>query len=264
MTMSEVSEKKAITSSDFPVVLFGAGGTLLHANPPLRIFYQSQLKLMGHAFTDLEIEKALIRSLKRLNEQSEKDDSYQSKAATFVDILLDELALGDAEKIKDMRIRLLDAYTNSIRVVIADTTVKVCEELKERGYRLGIISNWGFQLNEILRLQGVLDLFDSVITAMDVGYAKPHPEIFKAALEDLDVGANEVVFVGSSFASDIVGAQRAKMQTILYDPEHIELRALDPEDTSSKVVPIDHLRKNRALQGIKVITKFEELKDYCK
>ena len=53
------------------------------------------------------------------------------------------------------------------------------------------------------------------ISAADIGYLKPDPRIFEAALERLELQPNEVVFVGDSREADIAGAQNFGMKAIL-------------------------------------------------
>jgi putative hydrolase of the HAD superfamily len=56
---------------------------------------------------------------------------------------------------------------------------------------------------------------DASISAADIGYLKPDPRIFEAALESLKLQPNEVVFVGDSREADIAGAQNFGMKAIL-------------------------------------------------
>jgi putative hydrolase of the HAD superfamily len=261
--MSELFEKSAITSSEFPVLLFDAAGTLFHHHPALKTFYFHAFKKLGFEFTEAEIHRALLGALRRLNKDSRDSDEYEFKPASFVEALIVELKF-EASEVADLEKKLLEAFAIGMKIVLPNTVVDSLDELKKRGYRLGIVSNWTFQLGELLRVQGVLDLFDSIVTAHEVGFAKPRREIFEAATEDLDIDPKQCVFVGSSYAADIVGAQRLEMLPVLYDPEHTQLRALEPIDTSGKVVSIEKLRQNRNIQGVKVITKFEELLDFCK
>jgi HAD superfamily hydrolase (TIGR01549 family) len=235
----------------------------MHHEPSLKKFYFVELKKLGYSFSEKDVERALINALKKLNKQSQENESFQMERNALLKEFLAALNFKDEDATK-LREKLTEAFSEHMRMVIPNSALDLCEELKKRGYRLGIVSNWTYQLGELLRLQGALDLFDSIITAHEVGVAKPHPEIFNAVVEDLDVDAEKCVFVGSSYAADVVGCQRVKMLPILYDPELTELRALEPLDTSSKVVSIENLRKNRSIEGVKVITKFDELLDFCK
>ncbi|MEO0564477.1 MAG: HAD family hydrolase [Chloroflexota bacterium] len=53
--------------------------------------------------------------------------------------------------------------------------------------------------------------------AADVGYLKPHPAIFEAALSCVDVAPENAVFVGDNLNADIVGAQRIGMKAVWRD-----------------------------------------------
>jgi putative hydrolase of the HAD superfamily len=91
--------------------------------------------------------------------------------------------------------------------------------LHDHGVGVGIVTN-AYQpmaLREIeLRTHRLLDYFPSCrLSAADVGYLKPHPYIFKAALECAGVEPHEAVFVGDDLHADILGAQRAGIKAVL-------------------------------------------------
>jgi len=87
--------------------------------------------------------------------------------------------------------------------------------------RLGVVSNTfipGHVLDRHLSQLGLLEYFPARIYSCDVMYRKPHPQIFRVALERLGVAAQEAVFVGDSLAADIAGAARVGMASVLKDP----------------------------------------------
>lgn len=91
--------------------------------------------------------------------------------------------------------------------------------LRDAGLRFGIVTN-AFApmfLRDIeLELHGLLDYFPECrLSAADVGWLKPHPDIFETALSCLGLVADEVVFVGDNLTADIAGAQAAGMKAIL-------------------------------------------------
>ncbi len=261
--MAQVFGKSPVTSSEFPVVLFDAGGTLLHFNPPLEKLVEAQLEHSGHARSLEEIEKAWVKVLYQLNRDVEVSENFSPPDHYWLDHILRELKVPDFEAAK-LRLRIVEAQT-ALRVVIAEPVIFLCDILKQRGYRLGVVSNWNERLPEIFRLQGCLDLFEVVICAAGrPEYQKPHAAPFREALEDLDVDPKNALFVGESFALDVIGAQRAGMKAVLYDPTYRELKALaeSTPEVLSKVVSIDLLRQNRRLHGVKVITKLMELEEF--
>ncbi len=91
--------------------------------------------------------------------------------------------------------------------------------LRERGLKFGIVTN-AFQpmwLRDVeLKAHGLFDFFpDCRFSAADVGYLKPHPSIFGAALACLGTTPEETIFVGDNPIADIAGAQGAGMRAIL-------------------------------------------------
>lgn len=94
--------------------------------------------------------------------------------------------------------------------------------LSER-YRLAVVSNTS-DTNLVpahLDAMGVRGHFDAVILSVDVGWRKPHPAIFAAALEELGIEPHHAVFVGDSFEPDYQGPTQAGIRSFLIDPEHV-------------------------------------------
>jgi putative hydrolase of the HAD superfamily len=62
----------------------------------------------------------------------------------------------------------------------------------------------------------LLKYFDDCrFSAADVGYLKPHPRIFEAALDCIGSKPEETVFVGDSPVADVAGAQGAGIKAVL-------------------------------------------------
>lgn len=86
--------------------------------------------------------------------------------------------------------------------------------LKQRGLRLGVISNFDSRLHEVLCVLGLRPYFDSLHISTEVGAAKPDVAIFQAALRDNQLAAAQAVHVGDSWREDMQGAQAAGLQPI--------------------------------------------------
>lgn len=90
--------------------------------------------------------------------------------------------------------------------------------LRARGYRLGLISNtyWAADLHDRhLAEHGLLEFFPVRVYSCDAPYQKPHPGIFKLALDALGVEAGQAAYVGDRPDVDVAGAQGAGMLGIL-------------------------------------------------
>ena len=80
---------------------------------------------------------------------------------------------------------------------------------------IGLVSNYpcGATLRRALSALGIGERFAPIVISGEVGYVKPHPRIFEVALDGLGVAPERVLFVGDSWASDMVGAHAAGMAT---------------------------------------------------
>ncbi|MGH0035741.1 MAG: HAD family hydrolase [Myxococcota bacterium] len=70
-----------------------------------------------------------------------------------------------------------------------------------------------------LEAMGLSGCFRRVFTSVELGTRKPHPEIFRHALRELDIGPTECVFVGDDLLADYRGARGAGIRGLLIDPE---------------------------------------------
>ena len=100
-------------------------------------------------------------------------------------------------------------------------------ELRERGLRLVVVSNWDWSLPSWLERAGLAPLVDGVVSSAVAGHAKPSPAIFRIALELAGAEPAEAVHVGDSLSSDVGGARAAGLRGVLIaragdPPEDVE------------------------------------------
>jgi putative hydrolase of the HAD superfamily len=94
----------------------------------------------------------------------------------------------------------------------------VLETLRPR-YRLGIVSNFDNPptARRALNHYDLTPFFDPIVISGEIGWRKPHAEIFLAALHGLGVSAEQVLFVGDTPWADIVGAKEIGMDVVWID-----------------------------------------------
>jgi len=86
--------------------------------------------------------------------------------------------------------------------------------LREKGYKLGIISNTHWRILEGSRRE-FEKFFDVITLSYEHGYAKPHPSIFVTAINKLETKANHCLHVGDDPIADVQGAKSVGMKTAL-------------------------------------------------
>ena len=88
-------------------------------------------------------------------------------------------------------------------------------------YNLHIITN-GFSEVQYIKLEhcGLAQFFDEVIISEQVGVKKPHPYIFKFAVERVGGTVNNSIMIGDNLQVDIAGARNAGMDQVFVNHIH--------------------------------------------
>jgi putative hydrolase of the HAD superfamily len=114
--------------------------------------------------------------------------------------------------------RYLEAEHSEWRpaVSLASTTHALLDALRERGLRLGLVSNavdppW--LLHRDLAELGLAERLDVALFSSEVGWRKPHPAMFEQALAALEVEPARSLFVGDSLVNDVGGAAALGIHT---------------------------------------------------
>ncbi len=96
---------------------------------------------------------------------------------------------------------------------LMEGAAEFCETLSKK-YMLVVASNGYYNMQENrLRLGGILPYISRIYTSFEIGYSKPDIRFFEYILKDLDVRREEVLMVGDSLTSDILGATSAGIDT---------------------------------------------------
>ncbi|UCE10983.1 MAG: HAD family hydrolase [Candidatus Thorarchaeota archaeon] len=121
---------------------------------------------------------------------------------------------GDLERLGRKYQDLWEAFEETYTPVLKPDTRGVLEGLSDRGYRLGLATNWS-DPSEQLRKDGILDFFQSVQYSLVPGYSKPSPYMLFRNAQVLGLNPRMCAFVGNSIRVDIEAARRAEMLPIL-------------------------------------------------
>ncbi len=122
---------------------------------------------------------------------------------------------------------------------------ELLERFRDGGLRLGLISNTfvpGEVLDRHLEQLGLIDLLPVRVYSCNVRYRKPHGRVFRLALKQAGLRADETLFVGDSLKADILGARRAGMISVLKDPTG--------RHDGAKIRPAHRIRKLAELEDI--------------
>jgi HAD superfamily hydrolase (TIGR01662 family) len=105
--------------------------------------------------------------------------------------------------------------------IVPDDVRRNLPFLKEAGYSMAVVSNRDKPFQETLISHGLSEYFPYSLAGGEVDIYKPEPGIFEHALKQMKVTARETVYVGDNYYADVVGARRAGLAAVLYDPHLI-------------------------------------------
>ena len=115
--------------------------------------------------------------------------------------------------------------------IVPEDVRRVLPQLKQAGYILAVISNRDKPFQDLLQEHGIGEFFDFSLAAGEVNTFKPEPGVFEHALRRVNLSPQEAIYVGDNYYADVVGARRAGLRPVLYDPLGI---FPDPDCTTIK------------------------------
>lgn len=214
------------TARRYSTILFDMGYTLVYFEPPQEVIVQEALRAAGVTRSAAEIQAAVevvwgeyyrdaavttFPATEAYDRQIQHDLSQS---------LLFELGLrGSAEPLRVYTGALESSFSRPGVIRPYPEALEVLAALRESGYRLGIVSNWSWNLRERVAQAGLDGHFDLVWASAYAGCNKPHPDIFYQALTRLAVPRERALYVGDSYDHDVIGARNAGVDVALLDRE---------------------------------------------
>ncbi len=196
--------------SRIEAILFDAGQTFLFPDFP---FLKNLLTEYGVATDILPLQKGAALAREKTFRYREKENwkDYLTFWMQYVG--------ASAAAIPEILTRILERHKREHLWSWSDpTAAEVFAALKNRGYRLGIISNSDGSIASSMQKFGFAPFFDCMIDSHVVGVEKPDPRIFAMALQQIGLPAEHCAYIGDNYDRDVIGARRAGLVPILIDP----------------------------------------------
>ena len=203
-------------------LLFDLGNTLL--------FFDAEEQLQ-HVLS--QADQALFDSLQAHGYNLESDFEqdfrrrmnlyYQEREAEFVEYttryvlrnLLEEKGLLVSNHALNEALAAYHIVTQAHWQVESDA-IPTLQKLKKQGYRLGLVSNAGDDLDvqNLVNKAGIRSFFQVILTSAAEGIRKPNPHIFWRALDTLSCEPEQAAMIGDTLGADILGARNAGIFSI--------------------------------------------------
>lgn len=204
--------------SGVKVILFDAGDTLLAYRRPLRVLLQDYLMQHQVIVSRERIAKAL-EVINPLYERLRRHcRTLEEEQQMWLDLSRELLHLLLPNHPPELAGPIARWFMESWRLHKVFSDVRsTLRELKERGYRLGVVSNWEPSLPGLLERLGLGRFFEAVVSSSGEGLWKPDPRLFLVAVGRFAVAPEEAASVGDDPWRDVESAEAAGLKAILLD-----------------------------------------------
>lgn len=117
-----------------------------------------------------------------------------------------------------------------------DGALETLTELRRRGHRLALLTNGCslFQRRKLTRYT-LEPLFELILIEGELGYGKPDPRVFQAALQHFEATPDEAWMIGDNLDADIGGAQALGIAGVWHDADGRGLAA-EPRAVPQRVI----------------------------
>jgi putative hydrolase of the HAD superfamily len=203
-------------------VFFDAGHTLLYAHPDIGSVYAGVTATFGVQLAPERFAETFVPVFKEATKiySATSTASDPQDYAMWQDItrrIYDRLPPLSDIPFDDWFQSLYRRFGEPSAWKFYDDVVSVLGDLRARGLKIGIVSNWDSRLQAISDGLGLTPLVDFIVISAQVGVRKPDPGIFRLALEKAGVRPEEAIHVGDLPEEDAEGARRAGLRPVLID-----------------------------------------------
>lgn len=203
-------------------VFFDAGHTLLYAHPDLGTVYAQTTAPLGVEIAAERFAEAFVPVFKEATLAYAKSSSASDAQdyAMWRDItrrIYDRLPALARIEFDSWFHALYERFGDPGVWRLYDDVEAVLTQLRARGLKIGVISNWDSRLRGISEGLGLTRLVDFLVISAEAGVRKPDPRIFRMALEKAGVDADAAIHVGDLPEEDAEGARRAGVRPVLID-----------------------------------------------
>jgi len=224
------------------VISFDAGFTLIYTEPPVGTVYAKIAGGFGYRLNGEEVHARFRETWKTKSSRHQQEkikalanekQAYQWWKGIVKESLGEKV---DPEDVDDIFSKCFQEYAKGDYWRLYPEVLQTLTALREKGFRLVVLSNWDRRLLRTLKDLRLDGFFERIYISTLIGYAKPNPGAFQHILNDLKVSPHEILHVGDTLAEDILGAQQANIRAV-----RIDRRGRKSRSTPDKIPVISSL-----------------------
>ena len=200
------------------VVLFDVGDTLVRVDPSWGAVYAQACREFGLPVNDADVASAAdAESAAGFWDgsgpfEATREASFQRIKAFDERIMV---RLGHPDLPERFYRRIAELFEAVEAWHVFPDVAGALDRLAEARIPAVVVSNWMWGLPELLHDLDLARHFEHIVVSSRVGYDKPHPAIFRHALELAGAHASHAIHVGDNPATDVGGARSAGVAPVL-------------------------------------------------
>lgn len=185
---------------------------------------------MGNVLIDFDPRK-YVEEL-NIQDDAEKEKIFKATYLNYKSIYMDYGMMTDEDFVDHVVNGLGEEYRDKIKKLILNWTdylhpiegmEDLVAELKEKGYKIYLLSNASFNQHNYWEKIPVHKYFDGKIVSCDVGEVKPFREIYEALYKKFNIKPEESFFI-DDLIINIFGANRTGMAGYVFTGDANDLR----------------------------------------
>ena len=197
--------------------LFDYGGTLDTAATHWYYVFKAAYPHIGYQIADEQLREAYVTGERALAKERIilPEDNFFTLLQKKITIQLHYLETSllliqfDSDATRKQTIQRLATYCDDFARQHVQQSAQVLEQLKQRGHRFIMVSNFYGNLHQVLSTYAIDHYFDSIIESAVVGIRKPDPAIYLLAARCIGSTPENCAYVGDNPVRDVEGAKAA-------------------------------------------------------
>lgn len=220
-----------LQNNQYKAVIFDLHYTILRPVPSRGVMYQRIFKQHGFNARPREIKKVFSEVWSKYGNDKISEDSknhYKEKNIeewwfNFHLKMLKKLGLQNKKIAEIINQDISNHFFTNYRIHrMYDDAKRILPFLKKQKVKLALATNGYKSTKKIIEYFKLDQYFDYVAISCEVGISKPNPELYHHISSKLSLEPKEILCIGDSYPTDIVGAKKAGCGSAIIDRKNNE------------------------------------------
>lgn len=193
------AEQPALSLQGIEAITFDAGGTLVHAWPPVGTAYAEVLADHGVSADGELLQERFMQAYKKATEKPRDRIDLAAERVFWRKVVAETVAdVCPADRLDSVFDDLWNAYASSNRWRLYPGAKETVRRCKQQGFRVFLLSNADSRFRQTFEELGFNELFEDLFISSEIGYEKPDPRIFHHVRRKIGCQPSQILHIGDS------------------------------------------------------------------